>query len=57
MERAALESSDPPAADSSHRVVADPEGAMSGRRMKTGEVAERIGLGLRTIRFYEEHGW
>lgn len=57
MERAALESSDPRAADSSHRVVADREGAMSGRRMQIGEVAERTGLGLPTIRFYEEHGW
>lgn len=29
---------------------------MSGRRMQIGEVAERTGLSVRTIRFYEESG-
>jgi DNA-binding transcriptional MerR regulator len=28
----------------------------AGRRMQIGEVAERIGLSLRTIRYYEEVG-
>ncbi|MGY1836050.1 MerR family transcriptional regulator [Blastococcus sp. SYSU DS0510] len=29
---------------------------MTGRRMQIGEVAERTGLSVRTIRFYEEGG-
>jgi DNA-binding transcriptional MerR regulator len=29
---------------------------MTGRRMQIGEVAERTGLSVRTIRFYEESG-
>lgn len=29
---------------------------MSADRMQIGEVAERVGLSLRTIRFYEEAG-
>jgi MerR family transcriptional regulator, copper efflux regulator len=34
----------------------DPIAAAGSDRMQIGEVAERVGLSLRTVRFYEEEG-